>query len=456
MSRVLFLEINEVPYRLIDKYAGSGHFPSIHEFFSRATQYESIAVDKGELSPWVTWPTVHRGMSADSHKIFNLGQDVSTFCGTPIWEDLVKAGKVVGVFGSLQSWPPKNPGKNGFYVPDTFAQDASCWPQKVEPLQVFNLQQVKKNGREVSAEVPSIKEFLAFGISALRCGVSFGTCFKLVKQLVGERLNPNIRARRPCFQTLIFWDVFKHLYFSKIDQIDYASFFTNHIAGVMHRYWDHIFPEDFGKCAPQPHEQTLLFALKILDDMLKDVLRLQKEHPDLVIVFGSSMGQGPVYRKNHKGFELSVVDLSKLMMGLGVRLDQFEPLLAMAPQCALKVEVPELRSSILRSLEGARFRCGSKAFEVKEIERSLSITVQCPEGSDIGNETIVIEGREFRLDDLGVKVHWVEPGTGYHIPEGIYATLESGFLGDKGQRVQIKADKIKQHLLSLVSGANVS
>ena len=72
------------------------------------------------------------------------------------------------------------------------------------------------------------------------------------------------------FQTLLFWDVFRKHY-NPLVPPGYASFFTNHIAGVMHRYWKDVFPEDFPESAREaaPSREPLMrFALSILDDIL--------------------------------------------------------------------------------------------------------------------------------------------------------------------------------------------
>src|SRR5688500_16209122 len=128
MTPLLLLEINEIPWRLIDRHLSDPALSHLGRFFSRAAQYTSVAVDTGELSPWVTWPTLHRGMSNQQHGIKNLGQDPSTFRGKPIWEEIREQGGTIGICGSMQSWPPIDPGPGGFYMPDTFAHDSRCIP----------------------------------------------------------------------------------------------------------------------------------------------------------------------------------------------------------------------------------------------------------------------------------------------------------------------------------------
>lgn len=173
----------------------------------------SVSNDEGELSPWVTWPSLHRGMNNTEHNVLNLGQDVKSFKGTPIWEEYRKLGLSIGLMGPLQSWPPQNPGELGFYVPDTFAHDESCLPASLGPLQKFNLSQVKQNGRVVSASVGMKPlEALALFRVMLGAGVRLGTFWEIFVQLIRERRDSKYRARRPMFQTILFWDVFRKFY----------------------------------------------------------------------------------------------------------------------------------------------------------------------------------------------------------------------------------------------------
>ena len=148
---LLLLEINEIPWRLLDRYRSTAGYGNIGRFFDRAETFTTLTQDTGTLQPWVTWPSFHRGIPNQEHGIRNLGQDPSTFRGVPIWDEYRRRGFSVGVCGSMQSWPPKDPGPGGFWVPDTFAQDERCIPATVEPLQRYNLNLVRMNGRVVSS-----------------------------------------------------------------------------------------------------------------------------------------------------------------------------------------------------------------------------------------------------------------------------------------------------------------
>lgn len=291
---LLLLELNEIPWRMIDRFHGQPEYPALTRFFSTARNLTNVAVDSGELSPWITWPTFHRGMPKEAHGIMHLGQDPTTFRGTPIWQEYRERDYSIGIFGSLQSWPPTDPGRLGFYIPDTFAHDATCVPARLRPLQSFNLSQTAANGRVIDRRSIWSRQTWELLKSLPSVGVSSRTVLMAMAQLAGEQLDQTKTSRRPIFQALVMWDAFSKL-FDPIHPPAFATFFTNHVASAMHRYWNNLFPEDFGgnDCDRHlPYLATMRFAMKVVDRILAEAMDFCAVNPDLIVVFATSMGQG--------------------------------------------------------------------------------------------------------------------------------------------------------------------
>ena len=455
MTPLLMLEINEVPWRLIERYRHFPDFSNINRFFAEAVCYSTMAVDSGELSPWVTWPTLHRGMNNENHGIRNLGQDPLTFAGSPIWRDFLDRGESVGVLGAMQSWPPEYPGESGFFIPDTFAADGSCYPSSLRPLQEFNLRQVRRNPRILSKRVLDMQETLPVLSAALKAGISLNTFARIAAQLALEKFRPGLVARRPCFQAILFWDVFVGLYRPSSPPA-YASFFTNHVAGLMHRYWRDVFPEDFvGKevfsSGAKSQEPAMRFALEILDRMLAQVFRWRSENPSLVVCFASSMGQGPVYRSHHPGKEIIVVEPHRFMQASGLRPNEYELLLAMVPHVAVKVEDPQIRQRAIDSITGYRTDSGLPFVEVDPSGSTLSITVHNVSRQDAMAGGFMFDVDRLSWEDAGIRATDIDPGTGYHIPEGTLAFL-GGSRPPKAndcRQHSVAADRVKSWLLRI-------
>ncbi len=453
MTPILSLEINEIPWRLIDRYGDRGAFSNTSRFLRQSHQFTTVAVDTGELSPWVTWPTLHRGMNNEKHGIKNLGQDPATFRGRPIWEDIRDQGGSIGICGSMQSWPAIDPGKDGFYVPDTFAHDERCYPAYLNPLQAFNLSQVRMNGRVASSALPGAGESIRAAASFVKSGISVGTCARIAAQLLGERLDPSRAARRPIFQAILFWDVFRK-HFNARRPPAFSTFFTNHVAGVMHRYWDDVFPEDFPErrhAAGDSNEPLMRFALQVLDGILAEVLEWAMANPELVVILASSMGQNAVHRGSHQGVELVVEDLALLMARTGISREDYSPLLAMVPQIAVEIRDSDKRARARRVLEEASCSDAKRFIGVQEIGASLSITVHTPRLEEMSGDTFLINGAAVAWREAGIRKQDIEPGTGYHVPEGTLAVFCERMRGEplNQSRSRVNADRIKEWMLQV-------
>lgn len=451
--KILQLEVNEISWKFLDSYLARPEFPHIAEFFRSAKRYRSMVVDGGEMSPWVVWPTIHRGMNEKGHHIHSLGQDPSTFGGIPIWDEVRRNGKSIGLFGALQSWPPKDPGVGGFYIPDTFSRDAQCIPHSLSPLQQLNLSLVSKNYRIRDGDYLSSLNWRA--VAAIPgSGVRLRTLARIAGQLLLEKMDSRFCARRSVFQNILFWDVFKALYNHR-DPPAYSSYFSNHLASAMHRYWNYAFPEDFPEeRRPKDnfHKGTLDFAMHVLDDMLADVLGWMKENPKLTVVFASGLGQDSIIRHRHEGRELAIRDVGRLMDRLGLPSGTFKPLLAMMPQVAVAIPKDKLRSSIQTCLE--KLACASHFHPIQVVEsgENLCLSVSTPRSPDIEAGGLYFSGEKIAFSELGMEVLQVEPGTAYHIPEAVFAVSGAGAeeFGQHWQDPVIPCDRVKFELLRLL------
>ncbi|WP_305808858.1 hypothetical protein, partial [Staphylococcus epidermidis] len=131
------------------------------------------------------------------------------------------------------------------------------------------------------------------------------TLARVAGQLIRERWDARYRGRRAIFQNILFWDVFRGL-FDCQNPPAYSSYFSNHLASAMHRYWSSVFPQDFPlERRPKDdfHRGTIDFAMKVLDEMLADVLAMRKRNPELTVVFASGLGQDTIVRGRHEGIE---------------------------------------------------------------------------------------------------------------------------------------------------------
>ena len=322
---VIVYELNEVPRRLFDFYADT--FPNSAFAFLRmhSNLFETLTADMGSLSPWITWPTMHRGVSNIDHEISELGQTLTKVNSEfpNVYNILAQSGVKVGVFGSLQSYPlPDNLENFAFYVPDTFAAGDECFPDQLRDFQSFNLSMVRANGRNVSNGI-AVKSASRFLKNSIKLGLQPKTFMKLFNQVVNETINKDRLVRRRTSQVEIAFD----LYFQQIKNTrpDISFFFTNHVASSMHRYWPTVFPKDYtdGKFELGWLKQwagEIPHAVKVANFQLQKLIDHCNE-TDSELIVCSSMGQAAVENVEPLESEVLITNLKKLMSYIGLVSD---------------------------------------------------------------------------------------------------------------------------------------
>jgi hypothetical protein len=105
--RIILFELNEVPWKIVDDYVADHAGSALAGVVERATCFTSMAADRGHLSPWTTWPTLHRGVNDEMHMIASFGQDheAADAAYPPIWTLLLQADVSVGILRDLALVP---------------------------------------------------------------------------------------------------------------------------------------------------------------------------------------------------------------------------------------------------------------------------------------------------------------------------------------------------------------
>ena len=66
-KKVVFYELNEVPRKVLVDYTQANPRSALAQIYRHSAFYETVTADKGHLSPWITWPTLHRGVTNEKH-----------------------------------------------------------------------------------------------------------------------------------------------------------------------------------------------------------------------------------------------------------------------------------------------------------------------------------------------------------------------------------------------------
>jgi len=205
---IILYELNEVPWRVFDWYIKQRPGSHMAELFKESGLYTTRTHDKGELHPWSTWPSLHRGVYNTTHHINFINQDLS--CAEefpPLWQTLTELGIRVGVFGSMQSWPVPVGSKYCFYIPDTFAQTPETQPKNYSAYQSLNLRQTRADGAVTQSVQMNSNMFTELATLPF-IGVRFITFMQLTRHLINEKIDARYRSRRALMQAPLGFDVF--------------------------------------------------------------------------------------------------------------------------------------------------------------------------------------------------------------------------------------------------------
>ena len=422
-AKIIFYELNEVPFKIIEYFTKIYPDSTLAKIFPQARKYESYAEDKGHLSPWITWPTLHRGVSNEKHFISDFGQDLTEqdqqFPTT--WNILAQNKVKVGVFGSLHTYPPPPSYENfAYYVPDMFAAGSECFPKKIEAYQRFNLTMSRESGRNVSAGMP-IKETLNFLTALPELGFKFKTALDVANQLVEERTDKWKVVRRRTYQTVIAFDLFMAQL--KRNKPDYTTFFTNHVASSMHRYWAASFPEDYDNIELtqqwlEQYNSEIVFTMKKADEMIRRLVEFADQNPEYNLWILSSMGQ-EAYKANSIESQLYVSNPEKFMNFFGINKSEWQSRPSMLPQFNVLVNENK-RKSFLEQL--ATLKVNDHKFDFREHTAGFfALDWGHPNLADADTKIEYMGKPVENFRDMGlenVEIKDKSGTTAYHIPQG--------------------------------------
>ena len=244
---VLLIELNEATAHFVERFVAEGKLPHFSKMRAEGTVVRThipgVAANDPRFtrktSPWIVWPSLYTGLRADAHELLAFGQDTHHLVGKYLWDVLGAAGLRYGIFGSLNSFPPRPDA--AFYVPESLADTADCIPQRLCSLQKFFL---------FGAHHYSESSLIRFLPAAWALGRASGTAVSLITaaqafaQLPLEfALGEAQRMKRAMLHSILVADAFTRIY--RRTRPDFATVHFNHVAYYQHRYWRAREPERF-------------------------------------------------------------------------------------------------------------------------------------------------------------------------------------------------------------------
>lgn len=377
--KVLMLEFNEINWSVVDKLVaqrGEKFLPNFAKLRRDGAVATQTAIEvPPHLDPWITWVTVHTGVSREVHGASVLEQSSDTIKAKRLWDYVTAAGRKVGIFGSISAYPPK-PVK-GFMVPGPFAPGNDTFPPSLEPVQSLNRLYTQVHNKTTEALSPVGMAKVALDLF-FNFGLSINTLFRIAGQLAGERLNPASRWKRVCLQPRLNFDFFSNLY--RKERPDFATWHSNHAAHFMHHYWrawdDTGFTSKSTEKERRDYGDAVPYGYQLCDELIGRFMGLLDK--DTVLVIASSMGQQPFVSERYKDGKIVVrfKNIERIVDILG-RSGIVEVVPTMVPQWNLKIPDNTRRSEVKAALEASyRLVEGQKeaAIAVEETHGMLTIT----------------------------------------------------------------------------------
>lgn len=448
---IILFELNEVPYPILDHYVRERPNSAFAKLVNQSQQFETQAENFGELSPWKTWPSLHRGVDNRKHGLDHLGQTPGREF-PPLWETLKRQGYSVGVFGSLHTYPPPSDFREyAFYVPDVFSGSKDAHPSELEAFQNLNLVMSRASARNVSRNFP-LQAACKFLLGGSARKIKWGTWKKVFSHLVLELREPHLKLRRRTLQPVLAFDYFLDLLESKKPQ--FSTFFANHVASAMHRYWAASYPEQYESFQDQVWIQKfsgeIFYAMDEADEMLRKIISFIERNKNYELWLASSMGQAAI-KISRAPFGVAIVSLERFLESVGGGLT---PKAAMFPNYSFEGSSANIEKA-LREISKIRVN-GEK---VAALQKAGFLSVDFGQGlTEPTNFRLEYDGKPAAVGAFGLAVIEIEDekgATAYHIPEGILQIWSPGIL-PLSKRSKISALKVAPMILSRLAASGAS
>jgi len=406
LSKLIFLEFNEINFDFLEQYALKHPFPNFQRFIGAHGLCKTTSEHEfNKLEPWIQWVTVHTGLDADAHGVFRLGDIVNTTI-PQIWEKL-EAEKNLSV-AAISPMNARNATSNAaFFIPDPWTKTRvdGSWALQHLSRSVNLLVNENAQGRMT---VGSMAGLLVGGLCNFRAA-NTGTYARL---LAGARRKKWLKALildRLLADTLITqWR--KH-------RPDFTTLFLNAGAHIQHHYMYesecYTGPQKADNDLP-PGSDPLLDVYKMYDQVLGDV---QKAAPDARIMFGTGLSQLPnpklihYYRPN---------DHKSLLSRLGIEVEDVLP--RMSRDFLVVCDSEQACKRVHSQLANVRAANGEAIFSIDNRGAELFCMLCYTDKIEPGFE-VTFDGGEISDFDRCVSLVTIENGihrsTGYFSDSGM-------------------------------------
>lgn len=404
----IVLEFNELCPGFMKQFIDAAKLPNFKRLRDNSVQMITDADEAPpRLEPWIQWATIHSGLKAEEHRIFDLGE------GQKLKEDsigkiLSDSGVSVGVLGSMNT----NYGQlSGFHVPDPWSLDGIADPKELQPFYETVAKQVQESSTDSGI---SKKDIIKFGWFMLRHGMRPETIKAGMSQLMAERKDAGVKWRRSLILERIQYDFFRYL--KRKYNPQFSTFFCNSTAHFQHYYWRNMEPDIFAVPPGDDDHPSLQTAIEEGYTRMDAIVgKFLKEFPESKLILLTALSQKP-WRETTK-CTFRPIDFGEFLKFVGVSPTDVEIKPVMAEEFHLICKSPDQREAISEKLLQATVN-GQPAMKARKEENGLFCG--CVVNDFTARQCTISHptGGERAFDDLFHMVHSMRSGR--HHPHGLF------------------------------------
>lgn len=296
--KLILLELNEINFDFVRKYIRSGEkLPG----FTKLLEGKFIHTNSEEkyeyLEPWIQWVSVHTGKSYKDHKIFRLGDIVSS-SEKQIFETLEEEGITVGAVSPMNA--RNNLKKPSYFIPDPWTKTSNDGSLISRFIHQSIAQAVNDN-----AKSKLTKKTIFYFVMSMLIAIPLKKLFRLSFYALSCF---KYKYRKALFLDIVIFGV--HQYLFKKKNPDFSTLFLNGGAHIQHHYFfnSKIYKDSENKNPNwylEGEVDPLLDMLRCYDKMITELLSTD----NVEILVATGLSQKPYDRtkfyyrlENHKKF----------------------------------------------------------------------------------------------------------------------------------------------------------
>ena len=294
-NQLVLLSLNEINFELIKEYLDDNNLSNF-KFLSEKIKSTETNEKYSHLEPWIQWPSIYTGKSADQHKMFRLGDTVK-FDYQTIFNDIENLGIKVGAVSPMNL--KNNLKKPCYFIPDPWTEtpsDDNFWSKIISKTLSYFIKENSNFNLNLKYYFFLILIFLKFS--------------RLKNYLLYLKLfftSINCKWRKALFLDLLLNDI--HVKYFKLKKPSFSNIFLNGFAHIQHHYMfnskiqnkKQINPHWYVNSKLDPIKEALYVYNKILEDYIDD-------NNNVSVVMATGLSQIP-YDRTKFYYRLKIIKI---------------------------------------------------------------------------------------------------------------------------------------------------